>query len=147
MSWYCLLVCLFPARCARPGCVSGITLSFMAKQMGMLSPFCVRLFEILIFVKGVAAPRGRDLFLLRTTPDRLGSFYEAMRRRREALRWRLITEVQGSSGLENRAETSGFHSADFLSGLKMVTEPVVLTRARRYLRMIMLICGLRSSRK
>ncbi|QDT40934.1 hypothetical protein Pan241w_09930 [Gimesia alba] len=47
-----------------------------------------------------------------------------------ALRCRTITEVRMSTVLENRAETSGFDGADFLSGLEISPEPVVLTRAR-----------------
>ncbi|QDV49055.1 hypothetical protein Enr17x_10700 [Gimesia fumaroli] len=48
----------------------------------------------------------------------------------QALRCRLIIEVRVSSVLGNRAETSGFYSADILSGFETSPEPVVLTRAR-----------------
>ena len=72
---------------------------------------------------------GSRNLLLRTTLDHLGSSYEDTGRQCEPLRCRLITEVQVSSGFENRAETSGFHSADFLSGSKTSADPVVLSRA------------------
>ncbi|QDT43380.1 hypothetical protein Pan241w_34800 [Gimesia alba] len=52
---------------------------------------------------------------------------------REAFRCRLIYEVQGSSDLEKRSETSGFVSAEFLSGTGISTEPVVLAHARDFI--------------
>ncbi|QDT44985.1 hypothetical protein Pan241w_51020 [Gimesia alba] len=82
-----------------------------------------------IIVNSGTASRGNRMFCLRTTLIRLGCLYEAIRKRREALRCRLMSEGQGSSGFENRAETRRFYGADFCSGLKLVTESVVLTRA------------------
>jgi hypothetical protein len=112
MGWYCLMICHVPARWSRPGCVKEIIM-FVSK----------------IIVNGVGESMRNRIFRLQTTCDRLGSLYEAPGMRNEALRYRLINEVHGSSNLTNLAETSGFHSADFLSGLKMITESKVLTRA------------------
>lgn len=129
MIWFCESICWFFARCARSGSASGSCLCLMVRQRGLLSCFFVRLFDRKIFVRGVGVSLGSRNLLLRTTLDRLGSSYEDTGRQCDALRCRLITEVQVSSGFENRAETSEFHSADFLSGSETSAEPVVLSRA------------------
>ncbi|QDV48213.1 hypothetical protein Enr17x_02240 [Gimesia fumaroli] len=116
MIWFCQLICWFPACCARSGCVEEIIM-FVSR----------------IIVNGVGASMGKRFFFLQSTCDRLGSLYEAPGMRNEALRCRLISEVHRSSGLKNRAETSGFYGADFLSGTGISTESVVLTRARDFI--------------
>ncbi|QDV48989.1 hypothetical protein Enr17x_10040 [Gimesia fumaroli] len=75
-----------------------------------------------IIVNGVGESRGVRIYSL-------GSFYEAPGLRSETLRCRLITEVRVSSGLGNRAETSGFYGAGFFSDSDISAEPVVFSRA------------------
>lgn len=72
---------------------------------------------------------GNGKLLLRTTHDRLRSLHQVTGTRREALRCRLIIEVQVSRGLENRAETRAFHSADFFRNSNVSAEPEVSSRA------------------
>ena len=52
-----------------------------------------------------------------------GRYNEADRSHYEALRCRSITEVRVSSVWGNRAETSGFYGADFISGFETSAEP------------------------
>ncbi|QDT40866.1 hypothetical protein Pan241w_09250 [Gimesia alba] len=82
-----------------------------------------------IIVNGVGESRGVRIFSLGSSCDLLGSFYEALGLRSEGLRCRLITEVRVSSGLENRAKTSGFYGAGFFSDSDTSAEPVVFSRA------------------
>jgi len=51
----------------------------------------------------------------------------------EVVRCHLITEVQVSSVLGNRAETSGFYGAGMLSGSAESVEPVVFSHATQAL--------------
>ncbi|QDT44034.1 hypothetical protein Pan241w_41390 [Gimesia alba] len=83
-----------------------------------------------IFANCVGESRGRCVFSSGMSFDLLGWACDVLGMLNEVLRCRLITEVHRSSGWENRAETSGFDGADDFSGLKRVTEPVVLTHAR-----------------
>ncbi|QDV49827.1 hypothetical protein Enr17x_18480 [Gimesia fumaroli] len=82
-----------------------------------------------IFANSVGESRGRCVFSPGMSCDPPGWSCHVPGMLNEALRCRLKTEVHRSSGLENRAETSGFNHADFLSGTGISTEPVVLTRA------------------
>lgn len=97
--------------------------------MGVMCFFFVRLFDLMLFVSDEGMSKGSRLCCLRTTCEALRRLHEAAGKRCEAFRCRLINEVRVSSDFENRSETSGFHSADVLSGSENSAEPVVNSRA------------------
>lgn len=92
-----------------------------------------RLFVKSIFFNGVRVSMGSEKNFWRATCDSLGTSDQEPGSRSEAVRCRLINEVQGSSGFENVPETSGFHGADFLSGSETSVEPVVFSHARDFI--------------
>ena len=120
MLWFCKSILHFPARCVRPGCAVELV-----RTWDNISMFVKK-----IIVNGVERSRGIRKLCLRTTCEVLGSTDDVAGSLRETLRCRLITEVQVSRSLGNRAETSGFDSADFLSGSETSTESVVFSRVR-----------------
>lgn len=130
MIWFCESIYWFPACCARPGCVSGPTLYFLVRLIGLLRFHCVRLFDVKIFDKCMGPSMGNRLFFLRTTRDPLGSHWDSKVKRYEALRCRLITEVRVRRVFEYRAETSGFYGADVFSDSETSPESVVLSHVR-----------------
>lgn len=77
----------------------------------------------------VSVSRECGILTVRRSVDMLRIQAESERSGDDAFRWRSITEVQVSTISENRAETSGFHSVDFLRGAKDSTEPIVFSRA------------------
>lgn len=88
------------------------------------------MFVVRIFVNGVGESSGRCVFSPGMSFDLPGWACHVPGMPNEALRCRLKTEVHRSSGLENRAEISGFDRADFFSGTGISTEPVVISHAR-----------------
>lgn len=86
-----------------------------------------------IIVNSVVESIESRLFSQQTSCELLGWLSQVLGMRNEAMRCRLITEVQGSSGFENVAETSGFYGAGFHSGSETSTEPVVFSHARDFI--------------